>query len=222
MSLQQKIANTKKILKQAENKYGFSDIALAWKGGKDTTTLMHIILTMYNGVIPYRVMFNDTTIEFPEMYKFIEKVAHQWNLDLIIERHSDKDLANYKKSRGMALKEEVSRIAKINSLNRALEKYKLKGYMLGIRRDENPARQNEKYFSPRPNHVRIHPLLDFTETDVWDYIHLFNVPYSPLYDKGYRSIGEKPFTKKSTGDERSGREQNKEKMMEKLRQMGYW
>ncbi len=222
MTLQDKIAKTKKILKQAEKKYGFNDIAIAWKGGKDTTTLMHIILTMHNGIIPYKVMFNDTTIEFPQMYKFIEKVAHQWNLNLLIERHSDKDLSNYKNARGIALKEEISRIAKINSLNRALGKYKLKGYMLGIRRDENPARKNEKYFSPRPNHIRIHPLLDFTEEDVWTYIRLFNVPYSPLYDQGYRSIGEKPFTKKSSGNERSGREQNKEKMMEKLRQMGYW
>lgn len=221
-TLQEKITNTKRVLKQAEKKYGFKNIALAWKGGKDTTTLMHIILCMYDGVIPYRVMFNDTTLEFPQMYKFIEKIAHQWNLELLIERHSDEDLANYHNARGMALKEEISRRAKINSLNRALEKYKLKGYMLGIRRDENPARANEKYFSPRPNHVRIHPLLDFTEEDVWNYIRLFNVPYSPLYDKGYRSIGEKPFTKKSKEGERSGREQNKEKTMEKLRQMGYW
>ena len=80
MTLQDKITKTKKILKQAEKKYGINHIAIAWKGGKDTTTLMHIILTMYNGVIPYRVMFNDTTLEFPQMYKFIEKVAHQWNL----------------------------------------------------------------------------------------------------------------------------------------------
>ena len=148
-TLQEKITNTKRVLKQAEKKYGFKNIALAWKGGKDTTTLMHIILCMYDGVIPYRVMFNDTTLEFPQMYKFIEKVAHQWNLKLLIERHSDEDLTNYHRARGMALKEEISRRAKINSLNRALEKYKLKGYMLGIRRDENPARANEKYFSPR-------------------------------------------------------------------------
>ena len=163
MGLREKIAKTKKILKQAEKKYGFSDVAIAWKGGKDTTTLMHIILTLYDGVIPYKVMFNDTTIEFPQMYKFIEKVAHQWNLNPLVERHSDNDLQNYKKAHGMALKEEISRIAKINSLNRALEKYKLKGYMLGIRRDENPAREKERYFSPRPNHIRIHPLLDFTK-----------------------------------------------------------
>lgn len=222
MDFNEKIAKTKIILKKAEKDYKFSDIAIAWKGGKDTTTLMHIILTVYNGNIPYPVMFNDTTLEFPQMYKFIEKVAHQWNLHLLIERHSEEDLTKYRKSRGSALKEEVARRAKINSLNRALEKFKLKGYMLGIRRDENPARAKEKYFSPRPNHIRIHPLLDFTEEDVWRYIKLFNVPYAPLYDQGYRSIGEKPFTKKSVGSERSGREQDKEKMMEKLRQMGYW
>ncbi len=201
--------------------YDISDISIAWKGGKDTTTLMHIILTVYDGRIPYPVMFNDTTIEFPEMYKFIEKMTHQWNLNLIIERHSDEDLELYKKAKRKE-KEEIARIAKIHSLQRALKKNQFKGYMLGIRSDENPARANESYFSKRSDHVRIHPLLHFTEQDVWDYIRLFNVPYSPLYDKGYRSIGEKPFTKKAKDGERSGRDQTKEQQMEKLRQMGYW
>lgn len=221
MDLHQKILKTKTILRKAEKLYDFSDISIAWKGGKDTTTLMHIILTVYDGKIPYPVMFNDTTIEFPEMYKFIEKVTHQWNLNLIIERHSDEDLELYKKAKRKE-KEEIARIAKIHSLQRALKKNHFKGYMLGIRSDENPARANESYFSKRSDHVRIHPLLHFTEQDVWDYIHLFNVPYSPLYDKGYRSIGEKPFTKKAKDGERSGRDQTKEQQMEKLRQMGYW
>lgn len=221
MDLHQKIAKTKQILKKAEKHYGFSDIAIAWKGGKDTTTLMHILLTVYNGKIPYPVMFNNTTLEFSEMYKFIEKVTHQWNLNLIVERHSDEDLELYKNAKRKE-KEEIARIAKIHSLQRALKKNHFKGYMLGIRRDENPARAKETYFSKRSDHIRIHPLLDFTENDIWEYIRLFNVPYSPLYDKGYRSIGEKPFTKKTRGEERSGRDQTKEQQMEKLRQMGYW
>lgn len=221
-SLPLKIAKTKKIIKKAEKLYGFEKIAIAWKGGKDTTTLMHIILTLYDGRIPFKVMFNDTTLEFPETYKFIEEVSKQWDLDLTIEQHSKEELARYNKTKTTDEKETLSRMMKISSLNRALEKYNLKGYMLGIRWDEHKARASEKYFSPRPNHIRIHPLLHFTEDDIWNYAKLFNVPHSPLYDKGYRSVGEKPFTKKSRGAERSGREQKKEAMMEKLRQMGYW
>ena len=81
-----------------------------------------------------------------------------------------------------------------------------------------------KYIFPRDNHTRVHPLLDFTEADIWAYIKTFKVPYVNLYDKGYRSLGEKPFTKKATkyGDERSGREKDKEQLMDKLRNIGYW
>lgn len=70
--------------------------------------------------------------------------------------------------------------------------------------------------------MRIHPLLEFTEKDIWDYIKNFGVPYLKLYDQGYRSIGEKPFTKKTKSTERSGREKDKEKIMGRLRDMGYW
>lgn len=221
MNFAEKIEKVKKIVKKAEKLYGFDDIAIAWKGGKDTTTLMHIILTTY-GKIPFKVMFNDTTLEFPEMYEFIKKVSKMWKLRLLVERHAEEELTRFHKERNRTEKERLSREMKINSLNRALKRFKLKGYMLGIRRDENPARKNEKNFSPRKGHIRIHPLLDFTEEDVWNYIKKFKVLYSPLYDQGYRSIGEKIFTKKSKETERSGRDQKKEQTMERLRQMGYW
>ncbi|OGH11911.1 MAG: hypothetical protein A2857_05665 [Candidatus Levybacteria bacterium RIFCSPHIGHO2_01_FULL_36_15] len=222
-SIHEKIAKSKAIVKKTVRLYGTNSIAIAWKGGKDTTTLMHIILTMYDGKIPFKVMFNDTTLEFKQVYKFINQVSELWNLNMLVVKHSNEKLKEYHKTKNKERGKELSRIMKIDSLNRALKIHKLKGYMLGIRWDEHPARAFEKYFSKRPDHIRIHPLLHFTESDIWQYIKLFNVPYLKLYDKGYRSIGEKPFTKKAQGtSERSGREPEKEELMEKLRQMGYW
>lgn len=221
-SITTKIIKSKELITQAVESYGFDGIAIAWKGGKDTTTLMHIIYQMY-GRIPFRVMFNDTTLEFKETYEFIEKVRKLWNLDLIVIRHTKKELDKYKNTTDESEKKNILYLAKINAIKRALKKYKFKAFMLGIRRDEQEARKNELAFSPRPDHMRIHPLLDFTESDIWEYILENSVPYSPLYDLGYRSVGEKPLTQKATGtDERSGRDQEKEEKMEKLRQMGYW
>ena len=96
--------------------------------------------------------------------------------------------------------------------------------MSGIRLDEHEARSKEKFFSKRKDHLKVHPILLFTEKDIWEYIHAFKVPYVNLYDKGYRSLGEKNFTKKAVvgKGERSGRENSKEQTMEKLRNMGYW
>ena len=72
--------------------------------------------------------------------------------------------------------------------------------------------------------MRIHPILHFSEKDIWEYTKHFGVPYVDLYDKGYRSLGEKPFTKPvpAGGNERSGREREKEELMQRLRKLGYW
>lgn len=205
------------------SKAGSQDIAIAWKGGKDTTSMMHIIKTIY-GKIPFKVFFNDTTLEFKETYKFIEKMKKLWNLDLIVLKHDEEELKAYHKEKDFDKKKELANLMKINSIKRAVKKYKIGAFMLGIRRDENPARKNVKYFSKRVDHMRIHPMLDWTEKDIWEYINHFGIPYNDLYDKGYRSVGEKPFTKPASPEEseRSGRERDKEQLMERLRKMGYW
>ncbi|KKQ15236.1 hypothetical protein A2858_02700 [Candidatus Daviesbacteria bacterium RIFCSPHIGHO2_01_FULL_36_37] len=222
-NLYKKLEKAVKIIKEANLKYGLSNIAIAWKGGKDTTVLMHIIKNIY-GHIPLRVMFNDTTLEFKQTYKFINTIKNLWNLKLIIVKHDLKELEEFHNTKNDQRKKELSRLMKITAINKALKKYKFNGFMLGIRRDENPARANEKYFSKRKDHIRIHPLLDWTEKDIWEYTKFFGVPYSKLYDEGYRSIGEKEFTKKAVKglNERSGRELEKEQLMGRLRKLGYW
>ncbi|GIW65402.1 MAG: hypothetical protein KatS3mg093_381 [Candidatus Parcubacteria bacterium] len=120
---------------------------------------------------------------------------------------------------------EVMRIAKINAINYVISKYKIKAFMAGIRWDEHEARAKEKYFSSRSTHTRVHPILHFTLNDIWKYIKTFNVPYVSLYDKGYKSLGEAPFTKPvkdPNAPERAGREATKEKVMDRLRKLGYW
>jgi phosphoadenosine phosphosulfate reductase len=140
-------------------------------------------------------------------------------------KHLPQDLKAYKKSRDNEQKMEIMRIAKINAINYVISNYDIKAFMSGIRLDEHEARSKEKYISPRATHMRIHPILDFTLKDIWDYIKRFHVPYVDLYDRGYKSLGEAPFTKPvkdKNSPERAGREATKEKTMNRLRQLGYW
>jgi phosphoadenosine phosphosulfate reductase len=163
-------------------------------------------------------------MEFEEIYKFIDKISRLWNFNVITVKHSEKELEEFHRTKDPEKKRELSRLMKITAINHALKKYKLRVFMAGIRWDEHESRSKEKYFSPRADHMRIHPLLHFTEKDIWEYIRFFGVPYVELYDKGYRSLGEKPFTKPVSpgGNERSGREREKEQLMERLRKLGYW
>lgn len=104
----------------------------------------------------------------------------------------------------------------------------------GIRWDEHSARSSEAYFSPRenPSHMRVHPLLHLTERDIWDITFALDVPYNALYAQGYRSIDTRSGTRKTSDvaawqqdlhstRERGGRDEEKEKMMEQLRALGY-
>jgi phosphoadenosine phosphosulfate reductase len=227
-TLKEKLEKSKEVIFQAAKKWKNKEICIAWTGGKDSTVLLHLVKSAFNGKIPFLVMFNDSTLEFLEVYQFIKKITKDWQLDLIWQKHLPEDLKAYEQAAKENNKEmamEIMRIAKINAINYAISKYKIKAFMSGIRWDEHEARANEKYFSPRSTHTRVHPILHFTLDDIWNYIKTFTVPYISLYDKGYKSLGEAPFTKPvkdKNASERAGREATKEKTMERLRKLGYW
>jgi phosphoadenosine phosphosulfate reductase len=115
-----------------------------------------------------------------------------------------------------------------------LREQRVRVMFTGIRWDEHPARQSETYFSERQNppHTRVHPLLHLSERDVWDITIALNVPYNALYAQGYRSIDTRSGTRRLSGipawqqnleqsAERHGRDEEKERMMQQLRDWGY-
>jgi phosphoadenosine phosphosulfate reductase len=129
---------------------------------------------------------------------------------------------------------EGNHLMKTVALNMFLESNDYACMITGIRWDEQDARKDETAFSPRkdPDHIRIHPILHFDERDVWEAHFKMGVPYCNLYKKGYRSLGAAGTTTKTSDlpawkqdlestTERSGRKQDKENLMEKLRDLGY-
>jgi len=108
----------------------------------------------------------------------------------------------------------------------------------GLRWDEQPARGKDEYFEDIPAapmvpaHTRCRPILHFTERDIWDATLHFGIPFCPLYEQGYRSLGAKTTSRKSADvpawqqdlentEERAGRRQDKEAAMDRLRMLGY-
>jgi len=123
--------------------------------------------------------------------------------------------------------------------NMYIERHKVKGIFQGLRRDEQEARVQDDYFEKKeashliPEHVRIKPILHFTERALWNIYHVYGIPYCKLYEQGYRSLGAKstsaiaePGVPAWEQDlehtkERAGRRQDKEQMMARLRKLGY-
>ena len=244
----------------------FKNIAMLWSIGKDSTSLLWMVRKAFFGKIPFPIMHIDTSYKIPEIYSFRDKYAKEWNLNLIISRNEEAIKNGISPNKGRF---ECCNALKTEALKQAIEKYKFKALLLGIRRDEHGIRAKERYFSPRNqdflwdyknqppelwdqfksgsddnSHIRVHPLLHWTELDIWKYVQREKIPITNLYfaknGKRYRSLGCLPCCnpiesnasnvkevveelKTTRIAERSGRTQDKELayMMQKLRSLGY-
>jgi len=220
--LKSKILFSTEIIKEARNRYG-DKIGIAFTGGKDSTVLLDLVRRANNGIVPFKIITVDTSCEFPEIVEFMNKLKKDWNFDLKV--YSNKEAL--KTIAIAADRQECCNLLKTVPLKNAIKELGLKGLMTGIRKDEQESRAGEIYFSKRehPHHYRIHPILHFTENDIWDYIKLYNLPYCSLYEQGYRSIDCMPCTHKAKSAdeaERAGRSKEKEAVMDKLRDLGYF
>jgi phosphoadenosine phosphosulfate reductase len=220
-TLAEKIAKSQSIIQEALSRYG-NRIAVAWTGGKDSTTTLHLLRQVGGGQVPIPVLNIDTSVKFKEIYEFRDQLAAAWGLDLRVERNEEA-LRVIKIAEN---KEECCHRLKTEVIAQSLEKYGWDALITGMRWDEQPDRARETYFSPRENppHMRMQPILHFTERDIWQYIKDHNVPFCVLYRRGYRSLGCDPCTRLggARGPERAGRDQQKEEMMSRLRRMGYF
>ncbi len=239
-------------------------LAMLWSIGKDSTALLWMVRKAFYGRVPFPLVLLDTEMELDEVYAFRDKLVKDWDLPMKSELcppEEDMDKTLPPATRAAMRKTE--------GLRNLLEKEKYRGIIAGIRRDEQAMRAKERVFSPRtldgdwdykdqpaefwdqyktefPDgcHVRIHPLLHWTELDIWRYTKRENIPYVSLYlakdGKRYRSLGEKNITfpvdsEAATIDdiihelettktaERSGRAMDKETedSFERLRASGY-
>jgi sulfate adenylyltransferase subunit 2 len=240
-------------------------LALLWSIGKDSTTLLWLCRKAFLGRVPFPVLHIDTSYKFPEIYAFRDWLTAEWGLDLRIARNEAALAAGMNNVR----KFECCNALKTEALKQAIERHGFEALLLGIRRDEHGIRAKERYFSPRDEdfrwnyadqpmelwdqyqsspregrHYRVHPLLHWTELDVWGTVRRERIPVVDLYlakqGRRYRSIGCEcccepvdsaaadveaivEELKTTRIAERSGRAQDKEEaqVMQKLRALGY-
>ena len=251
------------IIREAYNKY--PKLGMLWSAGKDSTTMIHLARKAFIGLLPIPVIYIDTEVHFQEMYDFRDNCVKKWNLTLLISKNEAAIKA------GVTSKDRLAccTARKTEALKKTIREHGFEALLLGIRRDEHGIRAKERFFSPRDQnfrwnyqdqppelweqyktqkeegqHVRVHPLLSWTETDVWRYIEREKLPVNPMYfaknGKRYRSLGCAPCTQPVASNatmideiikeieaskvgERSGRAQDKEEAyaMQKLRALGY-
>jgi len=201
------------IIREAYKK--FKNLAMLWSMGKDSTVILWLVRKAFFGNCPIPVAHIDTTFKMPEMIKYRDELAKKLNLKLIVGKN-EKALAegmDYTKGRL-----NCCTALKTDALSKLLEERGFNALFVGIRRDEEGTRAKERIFSPRDKnfewnfkdqppefwdqfntnfpdgvHLRVHPILNWTELDVWRYIKKENIPIIDLYyakeGKRYRTIG---------------------------------
>ena len=265
--IDRKFEHSKEVVREAFEKFDPDRTAIAYTGGKDSTLVLYIVrsVCLEDGVAMPNCFCIDEGDMFDEVRDFIAQVRGQWGLSLEYAHNGDVSRAARGELGAMVrvadLNErnrmEVERLGydddefpyepesfvgnhlmKTAALNAYLFDHSIQGFFEGIRWDEQQARAEETYFSPRPGnefnpeHARICPILHFTERDVWDATFQYDIPVCPLYRQGFRSLGARVTTTRTCDipaweqdventDERGGRRQDKEGLMKKLRDLGY-
>jgi phosphoadenylyl-sulfate reductase (thioredoxin) len=193
------------IIKWAIEKY--HKIAVSTSFGKDSMVIMHMALKIKPDIPMFTL---NTGYEFSETLEFMEKIVSEWNLNfreytpdisiLELEEKYGKDF--YLKDPGTCCT-----LLKVNPTKKAL--VGLNAWITGLRRDETEFRKTigilEEFEGA--DIVKINPLANWTEDQIWDYIRKNDIPYNPLYDKGFRSLGCEPCSRagKLGQFERAGR-----------------
>jgi sulfate adenylyltransferase subunit 2 len=198
---------------------GLKPLVTLWSLGKDSNVVLWLTRKAFFGAVPWPLALLDTGNELPEVYAFRDRLVAEWRLDCIAV-----DCPPITATSGDLPPGARAAERKTLGLAQLIAEQKLRGVVLGIRRDEQAVRGKERRFSvrdaggawriedqplefwqphlPQPaagGHVRVHPLLGWSELDVWRYIRREGVPIPDLYFARdgwrYRSLGEQDITK---------------------------
>lgn len=186
-------------------------IALSSSMGAEDQVLTHMMV----GIDKTAKIFTlDTGRMFPETYDVIDKTCMKYGISIQIYFPSNSDVEEMVNSRGINLfyesienRQFCCNIRKVEPLKRAF--HGLDVWICGLRHEQSATRQDMQMIEWDDVHnlIKINPLINWTEKQVWDYIHKNNVPYNILHDKGFPSIGCRPCTRavKKGDDIRTGR-----------------
>ncbi|OBP13854.1 sulfate adenylyltransferase small subunit [Rheinheimera sp. SA_1] len=204
----------------------FDNPVMLYSIGKDSSVLLHLARkAFYPGKIPFPLLHVDTNWKFREMIEFRDKLAAKYGFDLLVHKNPDGLAMNISPFVHGSAKH--TDIMKTEGLKQALNHYGFDAAFGGARRDEEKSRAKERIYSFRDQYhrwdpknqrpelwhtyngqvnkgesIRVFPLSNWTELDIWQYIYQENIEIVPLYLAAYRPVVERNGTLLMVDDER--------------------
>ncbi len=167
--------------------------------------------------LPIKIVYVNTGFLFKETLNYIETLKNLYKNIVFIEVSSNESTDDFIKEHGKDIfyknPDLCCRLRKVEPLSNYIKQNHVKAWISGIRREQTEFRKHLKKIEITSNGIyKINPLLDWSSKDVHFYMKNNNIPFHPLYEKGYTSIGCEPCTElPDLSDERSGRWKGKEK-----------
>jgi len=219
----------------------FDNPVMLYSIGKDSAVMLHLARkAFYPGRLPFPVLHVDTGWKFQAMYEFREKMVKEMDLDLLVHQNPEGVAQGINPfTHGSAVHTDVM---KTQGLKQALDKYGFDAAFGGARRDEEKSRAKERVYSFRDKHhrwdpknqrpelwnvyngkvhkgesIRVFPLSNWTELDIWQYIYLESIPIVPLYFAGERPVVERNGSLIMVDDDRMPLEPGETPMMKQVR-----
>ena len=188
------------ILELALNQQG--EIAISFSGAEDVV----LIDMAYRLRKPFRVFSLDTGRLHPETYQFLEQVRKFYKIDIEICFPESQSVQDFVTQKGLFSffedgHQECCGIRKVQPLRKKLAT--LDGWITGQRKDQSPGTRNEipviqadtGFSGPDKQLIKYNPLANWSSADVWNYIRMMEIPYNPLHERGFISIGCEPCTR---------------------------
>jgi phosphoadenosine phosphosulfate reductase len=182
----------------------------------ECVALVHMLIQQSSDI---PVLFLETGYHFPETLAYRDKIASEWNLNLV-NLAAKQSVADQEAQFGIlnqTAPDRCCKLRKVEPLFEGLSIYSV--WFTALRREQSPTRANlqtaEPFRLPSGKVLnKVSPLADWTDRDVWAYVTHYNIPALPLYDQGYTSVGCQPCTipPVDPDDPRSGRWQGKGKL----------
>ncbi len=168
-------------------------ITLSSSFGAQAAVSLHLATTAQPNI---PVILVDTGYLFPETYNFIDELTEKLSLNLKIYRQQELSPAwqeaRYGKlwEHGVKGLEQYNQMNKVEPMQRAFDELGADVWLAGLRRSQSESRQNLPVITISKKRLKIHPIVDWTDRDVYDYLKKHDLPYHPLWHEGYVSLGD--------------------------------
>jgi len=172
-------------------------LVLSTSFGVQSAVMLHLVTTQ-NPAIP--VIFIDTGYLFPATYTFAQALTERLQLNLKTyvpqQTAAQQEALNGKLwEQGVAGLERYNRINKVEPMNRAITELGATAWLSGLRRTQSSTRQQRTFVEQQNKILKIYPILDWSDRDIYTYLTENNLPYHPLWEQGYVSVGDWHSTK---------------------------